>query len=472
MKKLLVIVMSALMTIQMYCQKEQTKNFTGYWEGSLKISAISLRLVLKIYKNDDGSQGAFMDSPDQGATNIPVGSVTLTDDSLKFDVPSIRGNYAGKIERDSMVSIGKWTQMNVSLPLNLKKVEKLTEIKRPQTPHEPFPYKEEDVVFDNPTANIKLAGTLTIPNGEGKFPVVVMVTGSGPQDRDETIFNHKPFLVIADYLTRNGIAVLRFDDRGIAKSKGNFAGATSADFTTDAISAVEYLKTRSEINGNKIGIIGHSEGGMIAPMAAVNSDDVAFIVLLAGPGLTGKDLLVLQTELILKAEGTDPEKLAKSVKQNKEAYEIVVSAPDSLTAYKQLEELYQKDFESLPDSEKKSPENSKAMFDRSVKTLLSPWFRYFLRYDPKQILEKVGVPVLALNGEKDLQVPPKEDLKGIEEALKAGGNKNFKTVELPGLNHLFQHAKTGLPSEYGNIEETFAPEALKIIGDWIKETTK
>ena len=474
MKKLLVVILSVLITLQMYGQNKETKNYTAYWEGHLKVSSMSLRIVVKVFKNEDGTIGAFMDSPDQNATNIPVALFTQTDDSLKFEVPSAYGSgkYAGKIEKDSMVVVGKWTQLQMSLPLNLRKVEKLTEVKRPQTPHEPFPYKAEEVVFNNPTANIQLAGTLTLPTGEGKFPAVVMVTGSGKQDRDETIFNHKPFLVIADYLTRNGIAVLRYDDRGVAESKGNFSAATSADFAIDAISAVEFLKTRNEIDSKKIGIIGHSEGGMIAPMAAINSDDVAFIVLLAGPGLTGKDLLVLQTELILKAEGTDPEKLAKSVKQNKEAYEIVVNSPDSLTAYKRLEEMYQKDYASLTDSEKKNPENSRAVFESNVKILLSPWFRFFLKYDPKPVLEKVKIPVLALNGEKDLQVPPKEDLKGIEEALKAGGNKNFKTVELPGLNHLFQTAKTGSRSEYGKIEETFAPEALKIIGDWIRETTK
>lgn len=472
MKKLFAILFFVVFAAQMNCQEKETKNFTSYWEGKLKISAISLRLVLRVYKNEDGTFGAFMDSPDQSANNIPVGTVTLTDDSLNFSVPSIRGSYAGKLEKDSMVAVGKWTQMNMSLPLNLKKVEKLTELKRPQTPRPPFPYKSDDVTFDNPAANIQLAGTLTIPKGEGKFPAVVMVTGSGPQDRDETLFNHKPFFVIADYLTRNGIAVLRYDDRGFGKSKGNFAAATSADFTTDAISAVEYLKTRGEIDGNKIGIIGHSEGGMIAPMAAVNSDDVAFIVLIAGPGLTGENILKLQTELILKAEGTDSAKAAKSVKENTEAYDIVVSSPDSLTAYKLLEELYKKNLESLPDSEKNKQEYSEAMFERTAKTLLSPWFRYFLKYDPIPVLEKVKIPVLALNGSKDLQVPPKEDLRGIEDALKKGGNKNFKTVELPGLNHLFQHAKTGAPTEYGNIEETFAPEALKIIGDWIKEVTK
>ncbi len=472
MKKLAVILLLLVITAQAFGQEREAKNFTGYWEGKLKISAISLRFVLKIFKNADGTNGALLDSPDQNTNNIPVGSVTLTDDSLKFDVPTKKGNYYGKIQKDSMIAIGKWNQAQMSLPLNLKKVEKPTELKRPQTPHAPFPYKTEDIVFDNPAANIKLAGTLTIPNGEGKFPAAVMVTGSGAQDRDETIFNHKPFLVIADYLTLNGIAVLRYDDRGVAKSKGNFASATTADFTTDAISAVEYLKTRSEIDGKKIGIIGHSEGGMIAPMAAANTDNVAFIVLLAGPGLTGKDLLVLQTGLILKAEGTDQEKLDKSIKFSKEAFEIVVSSPDSLTAYKKLEEMYAKYFESLPDSEKKNYGNSEAMFKQNVKTLLSPWFRFFLKYDPKPVLENVHIPVLALNGEKDLQVPPKEDLKGVEEALKNGRNKNFKTVELPGLNHLFQHAKTGAPAEYGTIEETFAPEALKIIGDWIKEVTK
>lgn len=473
MKKItFLFLISLILGTVLYAQQEK-KDFTSYWEGKLNVSGVSLRLVLKTFNNEDGSLGAFLDSPDQTAENIPVSKIEITVDSIKFEVASVLGKYYGKIKTDSLVCDGTWQQGPLSLPLCLKKVEKLTEPpKRPQTPKGPFPYNEEEVTFPNKTANIELAGTLTYPKGDGKFPAVVMVTGSGAQDRDETIFKHKPFFVIADYLTKNGIAVLRFDDRGFGKSKGNFVSATSIDFTTDAVSAVEFLSLRKEIDKNKIGIIGHSEGGLIAPIAASSSNDIAFIVLLAGPGMKGSDLLVLQTELILNAEGTPKEKLAEVVKQNKTAYEIVVNSSDSITAFKELEKLFEARVSLLPEEEKSKPEYSKAAFETTARTLLSPWFRFFLKFDPKPYLENLQIPVLALNGEKDLQVPPKENLGLIEEALKSAGNKNYKIVELPELNHLFQTSDTGAPREYGEIEETFSPKVLQIIGAWIKEITK
>jgi len=458
------------LTVNLFSQQAEEKKYESIWEGTLKISAMSLRIVLKVIKNDDGSINAFLDSPDQGAKDIPVTSISIAEDSLKFNIGMIGASFNGKIEKDSLAVVGNFSQAGMNLPLNLKKVERAAETARQQTPQKPYLYNEEEVVFENKSANIKLAGTLTYPKEEKKFPAVVLVTGSGAQDRDETVFNHKPFWVIADYLSRNGIAVLRFDDRGTAKSEGNFAAATSVDFVTDALAAVEYLKSRNEIDKTKIGIIGHSEGGMIAPMAASSSNDVNFIVLLAGPGMIGKDLLVLQNRLIMKSQGASDEELNKT--KHEEVYNIIVNQPDSLSALIKLEELYNQTLSQMTDEEKQKPENSKESFEQQMKILLSPWFRFFLKFDPKPYLENVTVPVLALNGEKDLQVPPKENLSAIEEALKSAGNKNYKIVELPGLNHLFQHCKTCTIPEYGQIEETFSLEALNIIGDWIIEITK
>lgn len=468
--KIFSAVLFILLTTNLFAQQTEEKKYESIWEGKLNISSMSLRIVLKIIKNDDGSINAFMDSPDQGVKDIPVTSTSITDDSLKFDIGMIGVSFNGKIEKDSLVAVGNFSQAGMNLPLNLKKVEKATEIARPQTPQKPYPYNEEEVVFENKSANIKLAGTLTFPKEEKKFPVVVLVTGSGAQDRDETVFNHKPFWVIADYLSRNGIAVLRFDDRGIAKSEGNFAAATSVDFVTDALAAVEYLKSRNEIDKTKIGIIGHSEGGMIAPMTASSSSDVSFIVLLAGPGMTGKNLLLLQNRLIMKSQGADDEEINRT--KQEEVYNIIIKESDSLIAIKKLEGLYNLTLSQMTDEEKNKPENSKEAFEREIKILLSPWFRFFLKFDPRPYLENVTVPVLALNGEKDLQVPPKENLSVIEEALKSAGNKNYKIVELPGLNHLFQHCKTCTIPEYGQLEETFSPDALKIIGEWIRDITK
>jgi hypothetical protein len=472
MKKFIACLSLLLFLTLITSAQQAEKQPVGFWEGKLNIGSVSLRLVFKIFRNEDGSLSAMMDSPDQSVENIPVTSVSITDDSLNFEIATIMGEYHGRIEKDSMVAVGNWKQATMSLPLNLKKVEKLTEVKRPQTPQPPFPYNEEEIVFENKSANIQLAGIFTYPKENKKFSAVVLVTGSGAQDGDETIFQHKPFLVIADYLTRNGIAVLRYDDRGFGNSTGNFSAATSIDFATDALAAVEYLKTRKEVNPKKIGIAGHSEGGMIAPIAASSSDDVAFVILLAGPGMKGSDLLILQTELILRANGTREEKVKDAVKKNGQAYKIIVDIADSAEAYKKMEKLYEAELAGMSEEEKNKPENSRSMFEKSVRTMLSPWFRFFLRFDPKPYLENLSIPVLALNGELDLQVPPKENLSGIREALESAGNKNFETVELPGLNHLFQAARTGSPTEYSEIEETFSTEALKIMSNWIIEITK
>ncbi len=456
-------------------QKKDEKQFTSLWEGKLKISSVSLRLVLKLFSNSDGSLGAFLDSPDQGANNIPVSSITMDEDSLKFAIQTIGASYTGKIYKDSVMVKGTFKQGGMVLPLDLKKIEKLTEVKRPQEPKKPYPYNDEEVTFENKTANITLAGSFTYPKSGGLFPAVVFVTGSGPQDRDETLaggINHKPFLILSDYLTRNGIAVLRYDDRGIGKSKGVFATSTTEDFATDAQAAVEYLKARKEVDPKKIGIAGHSEGGLIAPMVAVNSSDVSFIVLLAGPGLPGKDILLLQGRLISKASGEKEEAINKGMKLNEKMYDAVLSEENNTVAEEKIRALYDDFYNSLTAEEKKEADGRKQMIEQGIKQLTKPWFRFFMKFDPRPVLESVTVPVLALNGEKDLQVPPKENLVEIEKALKVGGNTNFKIVELQNLNHLFQTARTGSPSEYGTIEETFSPDALKIIKDWILEVNK
>lgn len=473
MKKVIVILVCTLcISLNLIAQENQQKEFNGFWEGKIKFGTVSLRLVLKTFLNEDGSAGAFLDSPDQSANNIPLSFFTLSDDSLKFTIKELGASYLGKLEKDSMTAVGTFSQSGMKLPLNFKKVDKVTEVRRPQTPLKPFPYNEEEIVFENTAAKINLAGTLTYPSEGNNFPAVILITGSGAQDRDETIFNHKPFLVIADHLTRNGIAVLRYDDRGIGKSGGNPSAATTADFVTDVLAAVDFLKTRVEIDKSKIGLLGHSEGGMIAPMAAASSNDIAFIVMLAGPGITGKDILLLQTELILRAEGTEESKIEERVNKNKKIYDIISYEADSSSAYKILEELYNSDYADMTEEEKADPNNSRESFERNVKIILSPWFRFFLKFDPKPYLETVTIPVLALNGEKDLQVPPKENLSAIEASLKSAGNTNFITKELPGLNHLFQTSKTGSVSEYGQIEETFSVDALKIISDWIISTIK
>ena len=442
----------------------------GSWAGTLKISNVELRIVFNVIKDASGKLLANLDSPDQGAYGIAVDDVQVKGDSIKFIVGVVKGFYAGKIFPDSLKIAGVWNQGGMALPLDLRKTEKLEKPKRPQEPKEPFSYKTEEVKFINNKAGNTLAGTLTLPDKAGPFTAVILVTGSGPQNRNEELLGHKPFLVLADYLTRKGIAVLRYDDRGIGESTGDFTKATSEDFADDALAAVEFLKARKDIN--KIGVAGHSEGGIIAPMVATQSDDVDFIVLIAGTGIRGDSILMLQTELILRASGTEEKLIKRDLNFFRKGYNELLSDKDDEQLKQALIAIINEAYESLSEAEKLEVGNKEMMVESQLGMLLSPWFRYFVKYDPYPTLTKVKCPVLAINGEKDLQVPPKENLSAIEKALKEGGNKNYKIVEMPGLNHLFQKSETGSPTEYGNIEETFSTDAMKVISDWILTVTK
>ncbi len=448
------------------------RDVKGIWQGTLKVSGTELRVVFKISENPDGVLTATMDSPDQGAIDIPVSEVIIEDGNLILDVKTIQGVYEGKLNGDGTKIMGLWKQSGLSLPLILNKVEEAPEVKRPQEPEKPYPYDEEEVVYENKKADIKLAGTLTLPRTEGLFPAALLISGSGAQDRNETVFGHRPFLVLADYLTRRGIAVLRVDDRGVGGSTGEVSEATSEDFASDVLASVNYLKSRGEINPKQIELIGHSEGGIIAPMVAAESPDIAFIVLLAGTGLTGEEILYLQGALIAKAGGESEEEIAKNRAVQEQIFAVLKKEENNESAIKKLRIIYEDALAGLSEEEKESIGDLEVYMESQIQKVLSPWFRFFLTYDPKPTLMKVKCPVLAINGEKDLQVPPKENLSAIEEALLAGGNEDYTIKELQGLNHLFQTAETGSPSEYARIEETISPTALKLIGDWIIEHTK
>jgi pimeloyl-ACP methyl ester carboxylesterase len=308
-----------------------------------------------------------------------------------------------------------------------------------------------------------------VPRGPGPFPAVILISGSGAQDRDETLLQHKPFRVLADALTRRGIAVLRVDDRGIGGSTGSASGSTSEDFAGDVLAGIAYLKRRPEIDAKKIGLIGHSEGGIIAPMVAGRSGDVAFIVMLAGTGLPGEEILYMQARLIAKVMGADEKRIERQREFQKRLFDIIKSEADPKKAAARMREAAQELVSALPEDERKRGGDISALLNAQLTRVESPWFRFFLGYDPRPTLAKVRCPVLALNGEKDLQVPPKENLREIEKALKQGGNEHVTVKELPGLNHLFQTCTTGSVAEYAAIEETIAPAALKVIGDWVVE---
>ena len=435
----------------------------GVWQGALEANGLRLRFQLHGTHDDEKHLIAALDSPDQAISGLPAVNVSQKLTVFHFEIPIVQGVYEGNLNAGKTLITGTWTQGGITHNLNFQRSDKLVELVRPQNPKKPYPYHEEEVTFANPKVQASLAGTLTLPTGQGPFAAAILIAGSGPHDRDEDVAGHKPFLVLADHLTRKGIAVLRYDKRGIGKSIGNYEQATTEDFASDAAAALEYLKSRKEINAKKIGFVGHSEGGLIAPMIASRSSDVAWVVLLAAPGLKGEQIMLLQTELVLRAAGFDDERIARARDFNLQSYALARKERDP--------EILETKLTDLVDSTGMSTTLPPTNLKPQAQMMTSPWFHFFLDYDPVPALKKTQCPVLALNGDKDLQIASKENLAQIEKALRDGGNKDFETHEFADLNHLFQHAPTGSPAEYGGIQETFAPEALNFISDWILKHT-
>lgn len=466
MKKICILLIIIIQSILTYSQ-----DITGSWNGILKVQGFELRVSFNITRTGD-HYAATMDSPDQGAFGIPMTSAEVTGNSVKLTHSAAGIIYQGNLNGDERI-IGTFTQAGQVFPLDLSRImpEKPV-IKRPQEPVKPYPYYCEDVVIHNIKDSLSLAGTLTMPSKEGKFPAVILITGSGPENRDEELFGHKPFLVLADFLTRNGIAVLRFDDRGTHQSTGDFSKATTADFAKDVACIADYLRNRKEIDQVNIGLIGHSEGGIIAPMVAAQNKNIAFIVLMAGTGIRGDELLVMQQEAIGKAMGISDEDLIKQNSINKELYNIVLQNDDNKLIEEKLRQRLTDLVKELPSSQKPEGLSDEEIINLVIKQTTNPWMQYFIRHDPSTVLEKVKCPVLAINGTKDLQVPCKVNLEAIKAALAKGGNNNVTTVELDGLNHLFQEAETGTPSEYASIEQTLSPTAMQAILDWINKTKR
>lgn len=432
----------------------------GLWLGTLKVGPIELRLAFDISKDQDGKLGGKMISLDQNKAEVPITKAEFAERELQLEVAGGVIRYVGKLD-DQGVLVGELEQNKQKFPVKLARIDKLPESNRPQTPKKPYPYPSEDITFENALAKIKLAGTLTVPKGDGPFPAVVLVSGSGPQDRDETLFEHKPFLLIADHLAKRGIACLRYDDRGVAKSGGQFAEATSGDFATDAYAAVKFLIADKRIDSKKVGICGHSEGGMIAPIvAAAHPDNVGFIILLAGPGVSGETIMIEQ------AVDFSPAEDANTVKALMVELAALVKSDQSTAEVKnQMRSVFDKHI-ALEKNEKKIAE-AKKNSQTSIDAYTAPWFRWFVKHDPAQTLSNVKCPVLALNGGKDVQVKPRQNLDAIELALTKAGHKNFECVEYKGLNHLFQNCKSGQIVEYGQIEETIEPKVLEKISAWI-----
>lgn len=430
------------------------QSIAGSWNGELNVQGMKLPLVINISQKD-GVFISTLDSPKQGAKGIPVKETKFENNELSLDAPSLGLKYKGILKNEGEIQ-GSFFQNGMELPLILKRGEgETTELKRPQTPTPPYSYFTQDVEFKNETEGNKLAGTIAAPSENTNVPIFVMITGSGAQNRDEEILGHKPFLVIADYLARNGIATLRLDDRGVGGSESGKDGATSEDFAGDICSAVNFLVRKGY---KRIGLLGHSEGGMIAPMVGQMNNNVKSMILLAGPGIAITDLMKLQTYQVTLASGVAEEQAKHAAEQNYDMYNFVKD-------YKGND--IEKDLQKY--IRQNNPLMNEGQVTGAVKQLTNPWFRYFLSFDPDKYLSKTKVPVLALNGSLDVQVTAKENLEGIKKSLIKSGKADFEIREIDNLNHLFQTAKTGAPSEYGEIEETIAEKVLEIMKDWIMQ---
>jgi fermentation-respiration switch protein FrsA (DUF1100 family) len=442
--------------------------FAGYWDGAFQILGDSVAVVLEVVPADSGLV-AYVSLPGHGVRDMAAGA-QRDGATLRIEVAPFKAAYEGRLLVDESTIRGDWLQARGKFRLDLARTEEPPRPRRPQEPRPPFPYGVEDVRIAHSDGQVVLAGTLSVPEGPGPHPAAVLVSGSGPQDRDETLFEHRPFNVLADHLSRSGIAVLRYDDRGVAESTGDFAASTTQDFAIDALAALEWLAERPDVDPARVGIIGHSEGGIVAPIAASRSERVRFIVTLASTGIPGRELLELQTELIMDATDTPAPLMALSRRAQRELLDRLEEAGSAEGALEMAREELESSWGGLTwaalNALGLAAQVDQAMQDQ-LRAVASPWLFYFLQFDPATAFEQVRVPVLALNGSLDLQVPPDPNLRRIREALERGGNTDVTTMELPGLNHLFQTATTGLPTEYATIEETMAPEVLTIVTDWI-----
>ncbi|AWM34589.1 alpha/beta hydrolase [Hymenobacter nivis] len=447
---------AALLTLPLGTCAQAPASLTGDWTGALG----PLTLTAHLADPAGGPRTATLDVPMQHAQGLPLQFTAPTADSVYLRLPQAGAYFAGRRAAAGQQLMGTWHQNGQALPLTLARAAPGSAAgpRRPQVPQPPFPYQSADVTFTNARAGVVLAGTLTTPAGPGPFPAVVLLTGSGPEDRNETLFGHQPFWVLADYLSRRGIAVLRFDDRGVGQSGGSQATSTSADYAADARAALAFVRAQPKIAPAHVGLLGHSEGGTAAIAAAGQPQGPNFLVLLAAPGLPGNELIVQQVLALGKLGGATPAQLQSAEKMQRQVLNIVEQTPNDAQARAQLRPLL---------GAGGAAPGALARADGQINVLLSPAYRHLLADRPAQTLARVHCPVLALGGTKDVQVAAGPNLAAIAQGLQAGGNRNVTTQALPGLNHLFQTAPTGSVAEYGIIEETFAPSTLQIIGNWV-----
>lgn len=447
-----------------------TPDLQGAWIGAVKVGSSQLRLRFNLSQEQQQNYSATMDSIDQGASGIPISKVTFNGQQLTLDVRVAQASYQGQYQATPERIQGKWLQGGQSFELTLTRQGQ--ETRKPQDPLKPYSYLEEEISFNNEIAGIALAGTLTRPANSTAAPAVLLISGSGPQDRDQQMLGHRPFWVLADFLTRQGFAVLRFDDRGIGKSGGTFQQATSLDFASDVSAAVRYLQQRSDINKAQIGLLGHSEGGLIAPIVAQQQPGIGFLVLLAAPGLPGAEVSSWQFASMLTARGLPHSTVVHATAIYRNMNQFAANKQQITVAA--LEAHYQQLWQKLPAEVKQQliPLGGGQLSPERLAELQNRWFQYFQRHDPQQWLSKIQIPTLVLYGSKDTQLEPTTNLAMIEKSLQLAANTNYQLVLLDGLNHLFQSATTGRWDEYASISETLSPKLLSSIGKWLQQITE
>lgn len=433
----------------------------GKWTGVIKFQGSSLKIVFNIAK-DSMSYRATMDSPTQGAKGIPVEVVRL-DTIVVLRIKAAGIAYEARWIDNNHLQ-GTFSQSGLALPLGLTRSEDNLEKTRYQEPKLPVPYLSEELKIKSQSGG-EIAGTLTFPSGKSNYPIIILISGSGAQNRNSEVFAHKPFLIIADHLTRNGYAVFRYDDRGVGGSTGNFSSATSDDLASDALDIIKYFKTKEGINKRMIGLLGHSEGGLIAPLVYQSSKDISFMIFMAAPGVKCREVLLKQQYDIGRASGADEKQLARAKEINTHIYDQVAKIKDLDKLESDLRNYLKQ--ELIKDNPSLSADQLDNFIINQLALIKSPWFRFFITYDPQPALRKIKSPVLAINGGKDLQVSADANLKGIEQALSRGGNRNFSIKQIENVNHLFQECETGNISEYAIIEQTISPKVLDVIVAWI-----
>jgi len=457
------------------------QGITGVWNGSLHVQPKDIPIVFHIARDSSGKLIATFDSPSQNAFNLPVSEVITKVDSVILMIAMLNGKYAGILGGDKRTIDGRWFQGNGSFPLTVTKTSDtatVTQQLRPQTPKPPFPYQTRDVEYWNADKTIQYGATLTYPftdpgnRGKKSFPAVILITGSGQQDRDEMLYGHRPFAVIADNLTRKGFLVLRVDDRGMGKTTGDFSQATSLDFVKDVEAGLDFLEAQPEVNKGNIGLLGHSEGGLVAPIVANERKEVKFLVLLAGPGIPTTDLMQQQHEAIAVSNGQTLAVARANSGFLRIIFEEIKKNQDTATTFKNIRtrvDAWAKtlDTATLAKIRSRITGSVDDQIRQNLAAMSSKWFRYFISFDPHPYLQNLHCKVLALNGSKDVQVIASSNLAGIRAALQKSHSPAYDVMEVPGLNHLFQTCIKCSPSEYGDLEETFSPKALEIMDDWL-----